>query len=134
MINFRRKFEEIEELELLLCSSYDTRHSVSQISTKSINGRTPDPVVNAFYRLEYLSEKLEAAREDWLNDAEEIEAWLVECVPDVEVQAIIRFHFILGYNWKETNLRIHGYYSYHHSRNKYERYVEKNHLFETEPV
>ncbi|MCR5449828.1 MAG: hypothetical protein K6F23_10560 [Solobacterium sp.] len=131
LLNFRAELRRVEQLEFTLFSLYDTRHSVSQVTTSHKNGRTSDPVVDAFYKIEIVSMELEKAIEDWLNDAEEIENWLPERVPDPEVQAIIRFHFLLGENWKNTNKKVYGCFDYNYSRQRFYRYMEVNQILET---
>lgn len=50
-----------------------------------------------------------------------IESWIDDIV-DGELRAILRWHYINGYNWNRTNIKVLGYSSYDTSRKKVERY------------
>lgn len=129
---FHRKYEHIEELRELIKSKYDTRHtpsiSVSLRSTRDLSG----PTVKALERIEQLRKALEQAEDEYLTDYEEIEAWL-RSIPDLNIVAIIRWHFLLGYNWRETNIKVFKKHDYCFARARYLRYAEVNHIFEEEP-
>lgn len=56
---------------------------------------------------------------------ERIESWL-ETVDDSKLRACIRWHYLNGLNWKQTNLRVFGYPNPYRARKKVMRYFEKN--------
>lgn len=75
-------------------------------------------------RVTALREKLEAERERLLSLAEEIEAWL-DTVEDPEIEAIVRWHYLLRCNWNVTTLKVYGYKDYWYARKRLFRYFEK---------
>lgn len=125
------KFNRVKELEFELRMLYDTRKSVSSIQkVKFGSGKTSDPVSNAFHKMETVRADYEAALDDWLCDAERIEKWLHDCVPDTEVSAITRWHFLLGYDWRHTNIKVFHRYDYQFARKVFYRYMANNNLLE----
>lgn len=55
---------------------------------------------------------------------EGIESWL-ETVEDSKLRACIRWHYLNGLNWKQTNVRVFGYPNPYRARKKVMRYFEK---------
>ena len=55
---------------------------------------------------------------------ESIESWL-ETVEDSKLRACIRWHYLNGLNWKQTNVRVFGYPNPYRARKKVMRYFEK---------
>ena len=49
-----------------------------------------------------------------------IENWLQQCDP--ELAAVIRYHYIIGYDWRQTSKAVYGKPSYHRARKKIFRY------------
>ena len=84
-----------------------------------------NPTEETAMRIVKLKETLEAERMHLLDLAEEIEAWLDD-LEDPEIEAIVRWHYLLRCNWKITNLKVYGYPDYWYSRKRIERYFEKN--------
>lgn len=125
------KFNRVKELEFEMRMVYDTRKSISSIhKVKFGSGKTSDPVSNAFNKMETLRADYEAALYDWLCDAECIEKWLHDCVPDTAVSAVIRWHFLLGYSWKETSIKVFQKNNYFFAREVFYRYMTNNNLLE----
>lgn len=58
------------------------------------------------------------------HEMNQIEAWIDE-IENGELRAIIRWHYINGYNWNMTNIKVLGYSSYDTSRKKVERYFNE---------
>lgn len=56
--------------------------------------------------------------------AASIELWL-DTVQDSNVRAAIRWHYLNGLNWKNTNTRVYGYPDYQYARRKVLEYFEK---------
>ena len=83
-----------------------------------------NPTERAALRIVSLRARLEAERERLYQLAEEIEDWL-ETVEDPEIEAIIRWHYLLRCNWKTTNLKVYGYPDYDYCRKKIKRYFDK---------
>lgn len=84
-----------------------------------------NPTEETALRVTALKEKLEAERERLLSLAEEIEAWL-DTVTDPEIEAIVRWHYLLRCNWNITTLKVYGYKDYWYARKRLFRFFEKN--------
>lgn len=96
----------------------------SPIGNGTHNSEPSDPTGRSAMRIIQLKDMLEADKAKQLELAEQIEHWLMT-VKDSEVVSIIRWHYILHYNWKITNAKVYGYPDYHYSRRKVIRYFEK---------
>ena len=130
--SFIKKQNDLKELQALIRSEYNAVHAVtatvSRRSTRDLSG----PTVKTLERIDQLQKVLEKAEDEYLTDYEEIEAWL-RSIPDLNIVAIIRWHFLLGYNWRETSVKVFKKNDYCYARVKYLRYAEANHIFEEEP-
>jgi hypothetical protein len=96
----------------------------SPIGSGSGQSEPGDPTERSAMRIIMLKEKLEQERTQMLELAEEIEEWLLT-VRDTELVSIIRWHYILRLNWKQTNVKVYGYPDYNYSRQKVIRYFQK---------
>lgn len=96
----------------------------SPVSSGSHSSEPGDPTRRSAMRIIQLKEMLEADKARQLELAEEIEHWLTT-VNDSEVVSIIRWHYILHYNWKATNAKVYGYPDYHYARRQVHRYFER---------
>jgi len=112
-----------EEIRMLYSPSLGSGGNVigaGRVSVRMPHSKTEETAL----RVTDLREKLEAERERLLSLAEEIENWL-DTVTDPEIEAIVRWHYLLRCNWKVTNIKVYGYPSYWYSRQRLERYFEK---------
>lgn len=50
--------------------------------------------------------------------------WIKEC-DDPEISAIVRYHFIDGYEWKKTSKLVYNYIESDAARQKFYRYIRK---------
>ena len=75
-------------------------------------------------RIISLREKLDEERERMYATLEDIERWLMTC-EDPEIVSIIRWHYLLGLDWRQTNRKVYGYPDYYRSRKKIIRFFEK---------
>lgn len=82
---------------------------------------TSDPTGQAAMRIIALKDKLSEERENMYAAIEEIEDWLLKC-PDMEIVSIVRWHYLLGLNWKQTTMKIYGYPDYQYCRKKIMRF------------
>jgi len=96
----------------------------SPVGNGTHSNEPSDPTGRSAMRIIQLKDMLEADKAKQLELAEQIEHWLMT-VKDSEVVSIIRWHYILHYNWKATNAKVYGYPDYHYSRRKVIRYFEK---------
>ena len=72
----------------------------------------------------YLSavlENLETAEKDLRQSLKEVEEWIQQ-LDDPEIESIVRWHYIIGYSWKDTNTEVYGFPDYHMARKKINRY------------
>lgn len=115
---------DIDAIKEQIQALYSTVHSPAP-NPSGVHGTDPgDPTGRAALRIIALKERLAVEQERLLDLYEEIEQWLPS-VKDTEVASIIRWHYILRYNWKQTNMKVYGYPDYNYSRKKIARYFEK---------
>ena len=78
-----------------------------------------------------LSERYEELIQSQIQTLEEklisIDAW-VNSIEDPAMQAIIRFHFMLGYTWEETNRKLFGYGDRDYCRKRFYKFSQENGL------
>ena len=107
-----------------LRTMYSSVHSPAP-NPSGVHGTEPgDPTARTALRIIALKEQLEQEHLRLLDLAEEIEAWLLTC-PDMEIVSIIRWHYLLRLNWKQTNQKVYGYPDYFYARQKVIKYFEK---------
>lgn len=102
------------------------------LPVESPNGKTgggfsntpSDPTARSAMKAIQIQEKLEARLKEQSELGCEIEEWLLT-VTDPEIEAIIRFHYILGFSWKGTNIKVFGDPNYHRARKKIFRFFGK---------
>lgn len=90
----------------------------------SFSGTPSDPTAHAAMRIISLRNKLDEERERMYATLEDIERWLITC-EDPEIVSIIRWHYLLGLDWRQTNKKVYGYPDYWRSRKKIVRFFEK---------
>lgn len=107
-----------------LRTMYSSVHSPAP-NPSGVHGTDPgDPTARTALRIIALKDQLEQEHLRLLDLAEEIEAWLLT-VTDMEIVSIIRWHYLLRLNWKQTNIKVYGYPDYQYARGKVLRYFEK---------
>lgn len=107
-----------------LRTMYVSVHSPAP-NPSGVHGTEPgDPTGRTALRIIALKDQLEQEHLRLLDLAEEIEAWLLT-VTDMEIVSIIRWHYLLRLNWKQTNIKVYGYPDYQYARGKVIRYFEK---------
>lgn len=122
---YRGLMAEIKSMDAEIKALYDVR--------KSPNGREPGgtgsgpsaPTERAVARIMDLKDKQSRKRNEWEHAVREIEAWL-DSVEDADIRSIVRWHYVLGYNWKRTSCEVFGTASYYRARKKILRYFEKS--------
>ena len=93
-----------------------------------VSSRTPrSSTEEAAIRITQLRESLQAERQRLLDLAERIEKWL-DGLDDPEIEAIVRWHYLLRYNWRVTNIKVYGYPSYWYARQRIERFFAKSEI------
>lgn len=90
----------------------------------SFSGSPSDPTAHAAMRIISLRDKLDEERERMYATLENIERWLMTC-EDPEIVSIIRWHYLLGLDWRQTNKKVYGYPDYWRARKKIVRFFEK---------
>lgn len=123
---YRYYAKDIDSLELELEQAYNPVKSPNGRTGDAVRGSTPsNPTEQAAFRAMELRKELEAKRAVLSEMAAELDAWLIS-IEDPEIGSIVRYHYILGFNWKQTNLKVYGYPNYHRARRKIHRYFEEN--------
>lgn len=105
--NYTKMRLDLESLDLQIEAAYDTYKS-PQLSAQNGGGpRDPgDPVARALQRLE----KLRAQRQELVQRMIEIEDF-VSNIDDWYERAICRIHYIEGFTWEATCLRLRKHHS-----------------------
>ena len=122
---YRGLMAEIKSMDAEIKALYDVR--------KSPNGREPGgtcsgpsaPTERAVARIMELKDKQSRKRTEWEHAVREIEAWL-DTVEDADIRSIVRWHYVLGLNWKRTSCEVFGTGSYYRARKKILRFFEKS--------
>lgn len=113
---------EIKGLREQIDSFYDTYRSPQLSDGGSHSMNVGNPVETSVMRIIELKEKLKEA-EGRLYEVENFLSTIED--KDAEIRAIIRYHYILGKSWSQTNTAICGYPSYYACRKKIMRYFGK---------
>lgn len=122
---YRYYAKEIDSIALELEHVYNTVKSPNGRKGEAVRGSVPsNPTEHAALAAIELQKELETKRAALTELTAELDAWLVT-IGDPEIVSIIRYHYILGFNWKQTNLKVYGYPNYHRARNKFHKYFEK---------
>ncbi len=126
--HYRGMIVELKALQKQKEDLYNTYHSPSMSSSGSFSGASISPVEQALIKIDRLETiyqiKIEALKDKTL----EVEEWL-STIEDNYVRSCIRYHYLLGYTWKETTKEVYGdYYSDHNSRMVVKRYMNNKML------
>lgn len=113
--------EEIRTLYLPQINAGGQSVDAGRVSARLPRSKTEDAAI----RITQLKEMLTEERQRLLDLAEKIETWL-ESVEDPEIEAIVRWHYLLRYNWKITNIKVYGYPSYWYARQRLERFFARS--------
>ena len=113
-------FREYRELQDQIQAAYNTYHSPQFDYVKSSNGKA-DPVVLAFHKIEKLNDQLD----NRLGFISDFENDLLR-INNYEVQAIIRYRYILGYTWSQTSRIIYKQNDPSAARHILNRYLDKS--------
>ena len=117
---------EIDALNEQIYAMYNTYHSPSFSSSGSFNAEPHSPVESALKKIQKLERVYNSKLDNLRERAEAIEDWLYT-VDDPFVRSCIRYHYLLGYTWKETSKRVYGYKNgnYYNARKAVFRYFGK---------
>lgn len=122
---YRGILGEIKAVEAEINSLYDVRRSPNgKQSSGSAGSRPSDPTGKAAIRIIELKEKLLTQQERWSDAAFSIETWL-QSVDDLEIRAIVRWHYMLGLSWKRTSGKVYGKNDYYIARKRLYRFFGK---------
>ena len=83
-----------------------------------------NPTERAAITITDLREKLKGKLQTLYSYVYDIEEWL-DTVEESEIRAIIRWHYVNGKNWNQTNIKVYGYPDYFYSRQKALKYLQK---------
>ena len=103
---FRGIKKEIDEIQREIDTLY---YPITSPRSSESHSTTPsDPTASAVNRIMKLEEIVEIRRIRLAEELEEIENWLND-LPDHELRAIIRAHYLLGDSWARCTQRILNY-------------------------
>lgn len=111
--------KEIRILNKEIENGYNTYHS-PQLDRVSGRTKAANPVQSAVSRIEALKNR----RDKLILEMLYFDGELIETVKDPAMSAIIRYHYVLGFNWKDTNYAVYGEFNYHRARCQVIRYLE----------
>jgi hypothetical protein len=100
--------KEVDEIQRELDLLYFPITSPNGRAGEGYNSTPGDPTASAVQRIMRLEGKLIRRRDRLANELEAIENWL-ETLPDHELCAIIRAHYLLGDSWERCTQRILSY-------------------------
>lgn len=118
---YRSLYAEIDALSQQIESLYNTYHSPSFSSNGGFNSEPHSPVEQALYQIQRLEDTYTSKIQELRSSAEQIERWLTT-LSDPFLRSCIRYHYMLGYSWKETSQKMYGYESYYNARKVVFRY------------
>lgn len=103
---FRGIQKEMDEIKREIDTLY---FPISSPRSSESHGSSPgDPTASAVNRIIKLEDRLVILTAQLAGELEEIEEWL-EQLPDHELRAIIRAHYLLGDSWARCTQRILNY-------------------------
>ncbi len=105
--NYRGLVAEVSLLSQQIENLYNTYHSPSFSSSGSFNGEVKSPVEEAVKKIMLLDSEYLKKKNKMSDEALKIENWL-NTVDDAFIRACIRCHYMLGYTWKETTIKVYG--------------------------
>lgn len=118
---YRALYLEIDAIAEQRDAMYNTYHSPSFSSAGSFSAEPHSPVETALKKIQKLEDLYDKKIKDLRIKAETIEDWLYT-VDNPFVRSCIRYHYMLGYSWKETSKKMYGYDSYYNARKIVFRY------------
>ena len=119
---FYGNLKEVEALrhqieDLYKISAYDFQQ---KISTNEVS----NPTERNAMKIVELRGKLERRIASLISNFDEVEDF-VESIDDGELRAILRFHYLTGLSWTETNRKVFGYNSSSTAYMRADRYFDK---------
>lgn len=119
---YRSLYAEIDALSQQIESLYNTYHSPSfQSNGGGFNGEATSPVEQALHQIQRLEDIYTSKIQELRSNAQTIETWLTT-LDDPFLCSCIRYHYMLGYSWKETSQKMYGYDNYYNARKVVFRY------------
>jgi len=125
---YRMIASNIEALENEIQSYYvpitspNGRENVGGSSSVRVSG---DPTAEAVNRILDLKDILIERQKEQQTMLYEIEQWL-RGIEDIEIESIIRWHFLIGKTWADTNIKVFGYNDRDYCRKRFYRYRNEN--------
>lgn len=122
---YRSLYTEIGALSKQIESLYNTYHSPSFSNNGGgFNGEAHSPIEQALQQIQRLEDNYAFKIQELRMEAERIENWLTT-LDDPFLRSCIRYHYMLGYSWKETSRNMYGYESYYNARKVVFRFFGK---------
>jgi hypothetical protein len=121
---FRGIQKEVEEIQREIDLLYFPITSPNGRTGEGYSSTPGDPTASAVKQIMRQESKLERHRQHLAEELEAIETWL-ETLPDRELCAIIRAHYLLGDSWARCTQRILTYENSDTAKMRVYRYFKK---------
>ena len=118
---YRVLYTEIDAIDQQIKSLYNTYHSPSFQTVGSFTCGRRSPVEQALKKIYELEEIYSDKIKELRTQAKTIEEWITN-LNDPFLKSCIRYHYMLGYSWKETSRKVYGYDNYYNARKVVYRY------------
>ena len=109
----------LKELETLKDMHNYIRKLLSPLFMKQLTSKD-----HAMIKLSETDKKLAEQAKKIEETIFRVTEWIKEC-DDPEISAIVRYHFIDGYEWKKTSKLVYNYIESDAARQKFYRYIRK---------
>lgn len=120
--NIKALEDEIQSCYFPISSPNGKENIGAGASSVRVPGR---PTEEAFDRITDLKNVLIERQEEHQRILFEIEQWL-RAINNVEIESIIRWRYLIGKTWSETNLKVYGYADREYCRKRFYRFKREN--------
>ena len=119
---YRKNAEKLAELQKTKQSLYRNIHSPCGNVTRGKRNTHSDPTKSAVNKISKVDAEIAQYAECIADQLQTIEDWL-QTVPDANVRACVRWHYLCGLDWSETCRKTYGYYNSHTARTAVYRFL-----------
>lgn len=114
---------DIDNLEKIKQSLYYDLHSPA-MSNETHSSTPGAPTEQAVAQIARYDAMIIEKKEELKKLADDIVTWSWS-ITDLEIRAIVNWHYLQGLTWKQTSKKMQGYESYNSCRKKFYRYFDK---------
>jgi hypothetical protein len=121
---YRGMASEIKAMQVEIENMYIPIHSPT--GNNGYHSNNPgNPTEKATDMIIAKKDELYAARLEKARRLQEIDKW-ISTLKDTELRAIVRWHYVIGLDWRKTCLQVYGYPSYGACKMRVRRYFDQN--------